>query len=154
MTQINKLKKENKSIETIIGFLLLVPIYIVVFFLLKVININVNTDILLPIILYIPIIVGIILSYIFEGKKSCIILSLLIFVFCFVSFSFYYDTYFVQHSNFDAIGSYIFWIATTLICRILSVIFYGKIVKWKKASIFVCISIAVYIFALCIGFWE
>ena len=126
----------KKNNDVLIGFLLIFPIYLIALFILGLLKINFLEDsILLPILVYLPIIVGIALSYNINDKKMNKFISILIIVFIIIGCYFYYDTYFVDHDGWRGLNSFLYWIIYTVICRLLSCIFYWRIFGLKKAII-------------------
>lgn len=147
--------KSDKMIENSIGILLIMPIYMLFFVLLNFLNLNNgNNLILFPTLMYLPIIVGMALSYkIYKNEKSKLI-SLWILIFFGLAIYFYYKTYFIEHEGWDALGYCFLWFINTGIAKILSCIFYGKIVGWKKAMVFFIIYILLLVSSFALGFWA
>ena len=148
------MNKINKN-EIIIGFLLLIPMYMIIFILLYYLNLQTsNNAALFPIILYLPIISGIMLSYKLYGDKINKPIGITTIIFCLIAYYFYYNTYFVEHEGWDGIGYYLFWALNTVICRIFSCIFYYRIVGLKKAILSLLIYIIILASSIIFGFWA
>ena len=145
----------NKKIETLIGVLLIMPIYMIVFVLLNLLNLN-NGDnsIIFPILMYFPIIIGIALSYKFYENKADKKVGYSILVLCLIAVYFYCDTYFVEHEAWGSLGQYFLWLICTALSKIMSCVFYGKIVGYKKALIFLAIYVLTVFFSFILGFWA
>ena len=143
-------KKDNK-LENLIGILLIMPIYMLI---LVVLNLRGDNSILFPLLMYLPIIIGMVLSYKKYSNKVSKSIGVCIFVFLGIAICFFYNTYFVEHSGFDAIGYMFFWLIATAILKIFSCIFYGKIVGWKKAMFFFIIYILLVVSSFVLGFWA
>ena len=146
------IKNKNSNLR---GILLIMPIYMIYFILANKLGLNGdNNEILIPILMYLPIIIGICLSY--KDYKNRFSMPLMIFVLIFVilSIHFYYDTYFVEHSGWDGLGSYLFWLLNTIICKIFSCIFYIRLVGIKKGLLFLGFYVICIALSLAIGFWA
>lgn len=149
-------KKRNKSIENIIGLLLIVPFYLVCFQFERFVDLSFLSYNMLCIIegilMYFPIIIGVILVYKFYKHKinSSIFVSILIFLV--ITIYCYYNSNLVEHSGWDGLGIGLLLPLNSFICRILSVILYKNIVSWKKTLFFVSISILVFISMYLFGF--
>lgn len=143
-----EIKKDNK-LENLIGILLIMPIYMLIFVIL-----NLRVFILFPLLMYLPIIIGMVLSYKNYNKKISKPIGVCIFVFLVIALYFFYQTYFVEHSGWDGLGYFFFWLINTAILKIFSCIFYGKIVGWKKAIIFFVIYVLSVVSSFALGFWA
>ena len=86
-------QKDNK-LENLIGILLIMPIYMLIFVIL-----NLRVFILFPLLMYLPIIIGMVLSYKNYNKKISKSIGVCILVFLVIAFYFFYQTYFVEHSG-------------------------------------------------------
>lgn len=151
----NNDKIQNNKYINLIGILLIMPIYMIFFVVLNVLNLNIqNNDILLPILMYLPIIVGIILSYKIHKNKTSKLISFSILLFIILAIYFYYNTYFIEYSGWDSIGWFLLWLGTTSISKILSCIFYGKIYGWKRGVLFLIIYIVTVGLSFTLGFWA
>lgn len=148
------IKKSNK-LDNLIGILLIMPIYMIVFVLLNVLNLN-NGDnlILFPTLMYLPVIIGIVLSYKLHGNKVSNVITVIILGILVLAICFYYDTYFVEHSGWDGLGSFFLWLITSAVCKIVSCVFYGKIVGAKKSVLFLFIYVIVIVCSFLLGFWA
>ncbi len=144
----------NKRIERLIGYLLIIPIYLIVIIILEHSHILTNTSLLLPILMYIPILIGIVISFIFNKNKFSKILSIIIILFCIISFYNYYDTYFIEHKGLTGLSPFVYWILTSIIIRLLTIILYIKNVGFKKTLPFIITYIISILFGLFCGFWE
>lgn len=151
--------KSNKIIENLIGILLIMPIYMLFFVLLHWLNFNgeilfLNGKILFLILMYLPVIIGMFLSYRLYQNKVSKLISICILTFLILAVYFFYNTYFVEHSGFNGIGYAFLWLINTGITKVLTCVFYGKIVGWKKAIIFFTIYILLVISSFVLGFWA
>lgn len=151
--------KSNKIIENLIGILLIMPIYMLFFVLLHWLNFNgeilfINGKILFLILMYLPVIIGMFLSYRLYQNKVSKLISICIVTFLILAVYFFYNTYFVEHSGFNGIGYAFLWLINTGITKVLTCVFYGKIVGWKKAIIFFTIYILLVISSFVLGFWA
>lgn len=146
--------KNNNEIENLIGFLLLMPIYMFITALSSLLNWNhIINSILITVSIGLPVIIGMILSYKFYKNNInefgsyctfiCILLGLAIYGF--------YDMNFVTHTGWDGMGGIMLWFITSVISRILLFVFYGKIVGVKKTIIFFSIYIIFPIFVFLAG---
>lgn len=143
-------KKDNR-LENLIGILLIMPIYMLVFVVL---NLSGDNRILFPILMYLPIIVGMVLSYKVYKNKISKSIGVCILIFLGIAIYFFYNTYFVEHFGWDGLGYYFLWFINTAILKIFSCIFYGKIVGWKKAIIFFITYILLVVSSFVLGFWA
>lgn len=146
-----EIKKDNR-IENIIGILLIMPIYFLAFIILK--NIKFGNRIIFPLCVYIPIIIGLVKTYKnYKNKVSkvlvtCILILMVASIYCF------YKAYFVEYDGWDGLEYFLGWLINVFVLRIISCIFYGKIIGWKKAIIFFAIYILTVILSIKIGFWA
>lgn len=146
-----EIKKDNRT-ENIIGILLIMPIYFLVFLILK--NIKFGNRIIFPLCVYIPIIIGMVKTYKnYKNKVSkvlgtCILILIATSIYCF------YKAYFVEHSGWAGLEYFLGWLINVIVLRIISCIFYGKIIGWKKAIIFFTIYILTVVLSIKIGFWA
>ena len=149
----------NSMIKNIIGILMIMPIYMVIFIILNLLNLNNgDNDLLFPLLMYLPIIIGMLLSYKKFNDKISYPIGICILILICLAIYFYYNTYFGEYSELypglERLGYFVFWLGTTAICKILSCIFYGKIVGWKKALIFLGIYILLVVLSFSFGFWD
>lgn len=143
-----EIRKDN-NLENLIGVLLIMPIYMLIFVIL-----NLRVFILFPLLMYLPIIIGMVLSYKNYNKKISKPIGVCIFVFLVIALYFFYQTYFVEHSGWNGLGYFFFWLINTAILKIFSCIFYGKIVGSKKAIIFFIIYVLSVVSSFALGFWA
>ena len=146
------MKDNKKTRELIIGILLLMPLYLLLFYILKIINLN--YVILVPILMYIPIIIGIILSYKCKLNTLSKILRWLIVLFCLISIYNCLDTYYGNHPGFDGFTPFFWWNLNTAICRGLSLILYWNIAGWKKSIIIGIIYLLLLLVSYQFGLWS
>ena len=145
----------NDKNELIIGILLFAPMYMLFFELLYLLNLRTsNNTALFPILLYFPIISGVILSYVKYGSRMSKLAGFITILFCFIGYYYYFNTYFVEHEGWDGIGYYLAWAINTVICRIFSFIFYIRVSGLKKASLALLIYIMILICSIVFGFWA
>lgn len=134
--------KKNKGVENIIGLLLIVPIYLICFFISRFIDLSFlsyNMSMLLPgILMYLPIGIGLILVYKFYNDKINKLVFNINLIFLGITFYYYYSFNLVEHDGWDGLGFGILWYLNSFVCRVLSVILYKNIVGWKKSVIFCC----------------
>lgn len=152
-------KKESlfskiKKAENLIGILLMLPIYMIVLVLLVELHLSEDNTILAPILMYIPILVGIIMTYVHFPKKASSILSGIILFMSGFSVYFYYLTYGVDYSGWDGLGYYLLWLGTTVVTRIFSCIYYGKLVGVKKTLKFFGLYVIAIVLSVVFGFWA
>lgn len=140
--------QKDKRLENLIGILLIMPIYMLI---LVILNLNI---ILFPLLMYLPVIIGIILSYKNYNNKVSKAMGSCIFVFLVIPLYFFYQTYFVEHSGWDGLGYYFLWFINTAILKVFSCIFYGEIVGWKKALKFFIIYVLLVFSSFALGFWA
>lgn len=80
-------KQKNNKLENLIGILLIMPVYMLIFVIL---NLQGDNRILFPLLMYLPIIIGMVLSYKnYNNKVSktigvCILIFLLIALYFFI----------------------------------------------------------------------
>lgn len=151
--------KNDKVVESSIGILLIMPIYMLCVtllnWLLNLLNVEINGGMILFLIfMCLPVMIGMFLSYKLYQNKISKLISIFIFIFLGLAIYFFYNTYFVEHSGFDGIGYAFLWLINTGIVKVLACIFYGKIVGWKKAMIFFIIYILLIISSFTLGFWA
>ena len=148
-------KKNNNKIETIIGILLFMPIYILVFVMFNIFRLHgIHDYVLLPILLYVPIIVGLIIAYVTNKKEFNILTGILILISCLIAVYFFHETYFVENQGWRSVSEYLLWLINTGICRIITLIFYGKYAGWKKSFIMFGIYAILIILSFLLGFWA
>ena len=128
-------KKESlfskiKKAENLIGILLMLPIYMIVLVLL--VELHLSED----------------------PKKASSILSGIILFTSGFSVYFYYLTYGVDYSGWDGLGYYLLWLGTTVVTRIFSCIYYGKLVGVKKTLKLFGIYVIAIILSVALGFWA
>ena len=149
------IEKSSKKMEILIGVLLIVPTYIFLLIILNLLNItDGDNTILFPILMYLPIIIGVIISQLKKTKNNNRIISYAILGFWLLAILFYYNTYFVEHEGWEGLGPYVFWLINTAICRILSCIYYAKLFGWKKAFIILISYILIVVASFLLGFWA
>lgn len=149
--------KQSKGVENLIGILLIMPIYMpVTLFIYYVLNIvfDETNYLIIPILMYVPNIIGMFLTYKFYKNKFNTILCVLIAFTLILSIGFFYNTYFVEHQGFDVIGDFICWLGSLGLCKIFSTIFYGKVVGIKKALLFLGIYVLIVIASFSMGYWA
>ena len=146
--------KNNNGIENLIGFLLLMPIYMFITVLSSLLNWNnIINSIVIPVSMGLPIIIGMILSYKFYKSKinefgsqcTCICILLVLATY------YFYNSFFVEHTGWGGLGEIMLWLVTFVISRIWLFVFYGKIVGFKKTIIFFIIYIIFPIFVFLAG---
>lgn len=143
-------QKDNK-LENLIGILLIMPIYMLIFVIL---NLRGDNRILFPLLMYLPIIIGMVLSYKNYNNKASKLIGFCILVFLVIALYFFYQTYFVEHLNWGNVAAFFLWLMNTAILKIFSCIFYGKIVGWKKALKFFVIYVLSVVASFAFGFWA
>ena len=131
----------------IIGFLLIVPIYIILFGIFKLFNLfNLNNnieEIIVLIVVYLPILIGLFMLNKKNNKKvnKIIIISLIISLV--LSLFFYIDTYFINHIGFNSLFYFFLYLVTIGISRLLLVFYYNKKVNTKKGFIFLILWLTI-----------
>lgn len=149
--------KQSKGVENLIGILLIMPIYMpVTLFIYYGLNIvfDETNFLIIPILMYVPNIIGMFLTYKFYKNKFSTIMCILISFALIISIYYFYNVYFVEHEGLDVIGYFILWLATLGFSKILSVIFYGKVAGTKKALLFLGIYALVVIASFSMGYWA
>lgn len=144
-----KTKKDNR-LKNLIGILLIMPIYMLI---LVILNLQGDNRILFPLLMYLPIIIGIVLSYKNYNNKVSKTIGGCSLVFLVIALYFFYQTYFVEYSGWDGLGYYFLWLINTSILKIFLCIFYGKIVGLKKALKFFIIYVLSVVSSFALGFW-
>lgn len=153
-TESNKII-ENPNLVNLIGILLTMPIYSLFSILLEFLNLNNGNNLLMvPTLIYLPIIIGMSLSYKLYKNKISKLISISILLFLILGMYFYCDAFLVENTGWDGLYQFILWLITTGICKLLSCIFYGKIVGWKKGLTFSIISILIVASSIALGFWA
>ena len=145
-----KTKKDNR-LQNLIGILLIMPIYMLI---LVILNLQGDNRILFPLLMYLPIIIGIVLSYKNYNNKVSKTIGGCSLVFLVIALYFFYQTYFVEYSGWDGLGYYFLWLINTSILKIFLCIFYGKIVGLKKALKFFIIYVLSVVSSFALGFWA
>ena len=143
--------KKRKS-ENIIGFLLIIPFYLVIIVISLFCAFDINNtanNIIFLFLIYLPIIIGLFLSFKNHKEKASKLLCVLTLIFLAVSLYFYYKVYFVTFYGWDGLTYFVFWLISIAICRLVALIFYIKLVGFRKALLFICNYIIV-ILVLCI----
>lgn len=144
-------KQKDNKLENLIGILLIMPVYMLIFVIL---NLRGDNRILFPLLMYLPIIIGMVLSYKNYNNKVSKTIGVCILIFLLIALYFFYQTYFVEHAGWDGLGYYFFWFINTAILKIFSCIFYGEIVGWKKALKFFFIYVLSVVCSFALGFWA
>lgn len=147
---------ENDKYVNLIGILLIMPIWMILGILLRVINFN-NGDysILGLFSMYLPIIIGLTLSYRLYKSKMNISISKTILVIIVLAICFYYIGYFVDFDDpWDGVGFVFLWLISTAICKVLSCVFYAKIAGREKAINFFLVYILIIVSSFFLGFWR
>ena len=152
MSKIIKNNKINNN-SNLIGILFLIPIYIFIVIISIFFHINLISYEILPIIMYLPIFIGLILCK-KNNRIINIIMSILIIIFICFSVYYYYDTYYVEHPGWDGFKPFALWIINTFICRILSFIYYVKIYSLKKGLFFIGIYFLLILISYVSGIWA
>lgn len=130
--------KKNNILENLIGVLLIIPIYIPSLMLIKCL-----TSEIIIVLMYLPIICGIIESYKDYSKKANkSIIALMVMLLC-TSLYYYYITYFTDQEGWDGLGSFFSLIFNMIILRITILFYYKKIAGFKKTLIFFIIYVLV-----------
>ena len=145
-----KTKKDNR-LKNLIGILLIMPIYMLI---LVILNLQGDNRILFPLLMYLPIIIGIVLSYKNYNNKLSKTIGGCSLVFLAIALYFFYQTYFVEYSGWDGLGYYFLWLINTSILKVFLCIFYGKIVGLKKALKFFIIYVLSVVSSFALGFWA
>ena len=145
-----KTKKDNR-LKNLIGILLIMPIYMLI---LVILNLQGDNRILFPLLMYLPIIIGIVLSYKNYNNKVSKTIGGCSLVFLIIALYFFYQTYFVEYSGWDGLGYYFLWLINTSILKVFLCIFYGKIVGLKKALKFFIIYVLSVVSSFALGFWA
>lgn len=145
-----KTKKDNR-LKNLIGILLIMPIYMLI---LVILNLQGDNRILFPLLMYLPIIIGIVLSYKNYNNKVSKTIGGCSLVFLVIALYFFYQTYFVEYSGWDGLGYYLLWLINTSILKVFLCIFYGKIVGLKKALKFFIIYVLSVVSSFALGFWA
>ena len=160
-----KRKTKNNDIdfisdETIVGILMVMPIYMVILMVLKAFGLNEGgNEVLFITLMYAPILIGIILSLVSKNIKSSnpytsgILIFLIIIFLGIGSYNFYYS-YFVDTPGWDGFGYFLYWIGSTIVVKILSLIYYKNITGWKKALKLFGIYVIIVLCSLFLGFWA
>jgi len=147
-------KKDNSNL---IGTLLVIPIYIYLLVFSKIFELNTilvekYAMHIFGIIIYLPIITGIIISFKtdknFNVGKAFIVIFLLLSVFNF------YNTYFVDNEGWNGLGFFIYWLVCTGLYRISAVLYYESFVGWKKTLKLLGIYVLSIAFTFLIGVWR
>ncbi len=98
---------------------------------------------------------NILYNFISHKKESSKMLGLFILIFMGISIYFHYDTYYVTHDiPFGGLPSSFRWILNSIILRILTIIFFGKISGIKKTLIFFLLYLVGVGLSLLLGFWK
>lgn len=143
---------ENKNkIENLIGILLLMPLYMVI---LVVFNLKGDNLILFPTLMYLPIIIGTILSYIYYYKKIGVPIGVCSFIFLVIAVFFFIKTYCFEYADFEELIYYLLWLLNTAVLKIFLCVLYSKIVGKKKAIIFFIIYVLAVVASFVLGFWA
>ena len=145
-----KTKKDNR-LENLIGILLIMPIYMLI---LVILNLQGDNRILFPLLMCLPIIIGIVLSYKNYNNKVSKTIGGCSLVFLVIALYFFYQTYFVEYSGWDGLGYYFLWLINTSILKVFLRIFYGKIVGLKKALKFFIIYVLSVVSSFALEFWA
>ena len=135
----------NKQDENLLGMLLVFPLFLLVILIFRTIDVVINyplfkyldNTILMGLLIHIPILIGVIIeNNVYKEKLKRTFKGIDVIIFDILSFIFYYDTYFVEHSGWGGLGSFFYWLITLFITYILSARFYSKAVGSKKATAF------------------
>lgn len=145
-----EIKKDN-NLENLIGILLIMPIYILIFVILNSLRVPISIPLLVPLLMYLPIIIGMVLSYKNYSKKISKPIGICIFVFLVIVFYALCQIYF-EESAVRGIEYLFFLLINTAILKIFLYIFYGEIVGWKKTIIFFIIYVLSVVSSLALGF--
>lgn len=121
--------KKNNILKNLIGVLLIIPIYIPIIML-----INVESEITI-VLMYLPIVCGIIESYKDYREKCNKSIITLILMFSCTSLYYFYITYFTQQDGWDGLGSFFLFLFNMFILRIVLLLYYKKIAGFKKTLI-------------------
>ena len=141
-----------KKRKGVVALLLILPIYIPIIILLKILNINIgNSLIILPVLMYLPLVFGIIFLY---KKYPNILLLVLTIITLLITIYFYYSTYFINHPGWEALTPFIWWLITTALCRLFACVYYGKAWGLKKALLLASIYIIISLLSFGLGFWS
>ena len=144
--------KANNNNDILIGILLFMPFYIIVFTIINLLKLNgPHNYVLLPIVMYIPIIMGLILSYSKKTNKTLFYIILMILI---LGLYFYCDTYFIENFGWKSVSSYLLWVINTMLYRILSCVLYGKMFGTRKSIVLFIIYLIIIGLSLLLGFWD
>ena len=150
------------SDETIVGVLMIMPIYMIILIVLRALGLNKSgSEILFITLMYLPIIIGIVFSLVCKNIKisnpylSAMLISLIILFLVIGLYNFYYS-YLVDLDNegFEGLGYYFYWIGSTIVVKILALIYYKNIVGWKKTFKLLGIYVVIILCSLLLGFWA
>jgi len=139
------MKKDYKFIN-LIGFLLIIPIWIIIFISLNLLRIYDYDMLLQPIIIYSPIIIGLVLYFKSYNNWKRKLFLFTIILFLFFSMYFYYNAMFVDHPGWDNLGYLVFWLICMVGYRFLALIFCWKMFGWKRSLCFIFIYILIIMF--------
>ena len=149
-----EITKKDKS--KLIGALLILPIYFVLLGFIKRFKLNYYIPeelamIIFGLILYLPIFIGMIIS--FKSFKDYSIAKVFMILFLLLSIFNYYHTYFVDKEGWNGLGFFVYWLIGTVLYRISAILYYESFVGWKKTLKLLAICVLLLGFSFFIGFW-
>ena len=124
---------KNYKIKNLIAALMLMPLIslLIIIILINVLeylpHVNMGDSmytVLIPICVYIPVIISLVLSNIFYKKSISKILVISNLILICISIYYYYNTFFKENSGWDGLGYFICWALFTIILSITSFVFF------------------------------
>ena len=158
MEKRSRLKTEkirNNKTAVLFGILLIFPVYILIFAVMGLLKLNTGDNyILMPLLMYLPMSAGLIVSSCLYKKRIFKVLLIVIAVLFLLTLYFYYMTYLVEHHGWEAMDYFFFWLGATVLLRILCCVFYGRLFGVKRTLIFAALYILTAISSILLGFWT
>ena len=146
--------KKGKLKENIIGILMLIPLYIPMIAILNMLVDDYIGEIVVPIAMYLPAVIGLVLLYISEKDEVstmlaiCATISLIIAIFCWCM------TYANDAEGWGGIGYVFGWIISSFAFRVCGAIYIGKNGGKVKCAIFSGLYLVFIVLSFLISFWA
>lgn len=146
---------QNNNKENLIGILLILPVYILIFIAMHSLKIHTGINmILLPVSIILPIVIGLpIVKKEYKEKVDKTAFNFMIFSLA-LSIYLFYNTYFMEHQGFDAIGTMFFGIVAFIVYRVSALVLYSNLFGKKKMLKFLAIYIALIVLSFAVSFWA
>ena len=140
--------------EYLIGILLLVPLYIPILSVLGMMVEDYNGEIVVPIAMYLPAVIGLVILYVSEKDEVNTMLTIGATVSLVIALCCWYMTYANDTEGWGGLGYVFGWLICSVVFRVLVAIYLGRTVGKKKTIIFCSVYLLAIIISFLFRFWA